>query len=691
MTQKALLLVLWVLIPASALAQMSLQVDPAVANKTNYQLWFDTTLPVWQRFASIPKINMLRIALNPDPNDGAKRAVAPDTIWVPASNIGALNPNDMSDPFNNALTHEFRHLSTIGAWDDALVAEAIADSGMYILTQEMYKDNRNIKRVSASFFADFWRNMPKDGVAGNNGGFYSNGNYVSVAGPLELISRGWFKDMDAELGPLAAVPNKSFETYLALFDRVFKKLDGKLPSTIMGSTLPSYYNGPDGKFLWVMEGASFTSPDFDTKFFARTPVLAQTPALTAWVKERKDGNILVTKTINAKMSLVGFDGTVTKLTPSALNDDTFRPNTSKWADGVYRLDGCLLSGADCDPSPTLRDSEYFAILRSIPNWWEDYIFVFANGPEYGDLGKVTLRLASYQQLVTSTTLPGMLVIKLNGSQEDVTVTDGTRTRVFTPAHNSLSRFVLWTDRDQPHLYSVVNAADFKTAPVAPGSLYTAFGWGMSQEDPMGTYWTKDQDGDNAIPTLLGRTRVIVSANGVDYECPLVYVAQRQINFQMPVNIPYGYAEIRIVLGTTSSNRIPVQVAEVNPAAFVTDWPTQTIAAIIATGDKAGQVATKSNPAPHGEIVSLFVTGLGPVNPAFTKSGVPPKELSTTAYPVTVLVGGRQVMPDFAGLAPGFVGLYQINVRVPNDVTSGAQTIMLVIKGKIGGETKLYVL
>jgi uncharacterized protein (TIGR03437 family) len=159
---------------------------------------------------------------------------------------------------------------------------------------------------------------------------------------------------------------------------------------------------------------------------------------------------------------------------------------------------------------------------------------------------------------------------------------------------------------------------------------------------------------------------------------------------MPVDVPIGQAEIRIVLGTSSGNRVPIEVVDKDPGTFVVDWSNKTAAVVIATGPKSGQISTKDNPAPRGETVSLYMTGLGPVSPYFTKSGVPPAQLSITTKPVTVTVGGMQVPVLWSGLAPTFVGLYQVNIEVPGNMKTGAQTLVVTVDGKSSDETKLFI-
>ncbi len=80
---------------------------------------------------------------------------------------------------------------------------------------------------------------------------------------------------------------------------------------------------------------------------------------------------------------------------------------------------------------------------------------------------------------------------------------------------------------------------------------------------------------------------------------------------------------------------------------------------------------------------IFCTGLGAVDPPLG-NGIP-ASLHRTVSPVTVIispssVGDLSAAILFDGMAPGFVGLYQVNVRVPPFIPSGAHSLKLIIGG-----------
>ena len=94
----------------------------------------------------------------------------------------------------------------------------------------------------------------------------------------------------------------------------------------------------------------------------------------------------------------------------------------------------------------------------------------------------------------------------------------------------------------------------------------------------------------------------------------------------------------------------------------------------------GALVMDQNPANAGEFVQIFAGGLGAVSPPVGNGqAAPPQPLSSTALPVTVTVNGVTAPVSFAGLAPGFVGLYQVNAQVPQ-VAAGAAQVILTING-----------
>jgi minor extracellular serine protease Vpr len=158
--------------------------------------------------------------------------------------------------------------------------------------------------------------------------------------------------------------------------------------------------------------------------------------------------------------------------------------------------------------------------------------------------------------------------------------------------------------------------------------------------------------------------------------PLSFVSPGQINFQVPYfSINALTPAYLIITEGTLTTAITVTVTPYAPGLYTTNSQgTGQAAAIIA--NTATLVAPSgafpgSRPAQTGEFVSLYCTGLGAVrNRPELGSPSPSSTLATTIATPVVTVGGVNASVSFSGLAPGYVGLYQVNIQVPVGVPSG---------------------
>ncbi len=220
---------------------------------------------------------------------------------------------------------------------------------------------------------------------------------------------------------------------------------------------------------------------------------------------------------------------------------------------------------------------------------------------------------------------------------------------------------------------VVNAANSST-PVAPGSYVSIYGSNLS---------TVTDQNYSAVRLPLAMDQVTVSfdaaATGslpaISVPGHIVYVSPSQVNIQVPWELQgYSSAKMKVTLFEFGfGNVVTVPLANYAPAIFGS-----TIAA--AENATSGAIISASNPAARGSVISLFCNGLGPVTnqPASGDSaGVP---LSTTTTPPTVTIGGASANVTFTGLAPGFPGLYQVNVQVPSNISAGNAQVTVSIGG-----------
>ena len=92
----------------------------------------------------------------------------------------------------------------------------------------------------------------------------------------------------------------------------------------------------------------------------------------------------------------------------------------------------------------------------------------------------------------------------------------------------------------------------------------------------------------------------------------------------------------------------------------------------------GQLNSTSNPAPKVSFITFYASGLGVTDPLISSgSATPTAPLLYTFYPVAAYVGDAQARVTFAGLAPGLVGVYQVNAQLPLSIPSGTHELIIV--------------
>ena len=218
---------------------------------------------------------------------------------------------------------------------------------------------------------------------------------------------------------------------------------------------------------------------------------------------------------------------------------------------------------------------------------------------------------------------------------------------------------------------VVNAATFVPG-IVPGSIASIFGVGLSE----GVEGTVLAGGET---TFAGTT---VTFAGIP--APLLTITNQegreQINLQVPFEVVAGQAAIvRITNNDTALQVAGVPVFGSQPGVFaVPDGSGGTTGAVLDA--QTFQLITPGNAANKGQILALFFTGGGPLDPSVSTGEFGPAEPPRTELPVSVLVDGKTAEVSFGGYAPGFLGLYQANFAVPADAECGNRSLVVRIGG-----------
>lgn len=254
--------------------------------------------------------------------------------------------------------------------------------------------------------------------------------------------------------------------------------------------------------------------------------------------------------------------------------------------------------------------------------------------------------------VASGTIEGYVTIASQSSTTKVTV----------PYWGTFSRPSVNAD-------GVINAASFSFGPstVAPGAIISIFGTNLGNSTESAVTLP--------LPQSLGGASVVIGNRAA----PLLFVSPTQINAQVPFELSGTNSPPLVVnLNGTSSTPITVPLAAAAPGIFTTTQNGTGRGAILHAN---GTPINPSNPARRGEIVLLYATGLGTVTPTVT-SGTQALSSPTSSTRITpsVTIADMDASVSFSGLAPGFVGLYQLNLQVPDEAPAGEQTVVLTANG-----------
>jgi len=226
-------------------------------------------------------------------------------------------------------------------------------------------------------------------------------------------------------------------------------------------------------------------------------------------------------------------------------------------------------------------------------------------------------------------------------------------RLLTPAASTIN------------ISGVGNAAS-GAARLSPGSLASVYGSGFGASTFLA---------DEGFTWPTSARGVSVRVNNV--AAPIYFASQGQINFQVPWSTPSsGTVGISVTYNSDSSNTVAVQMATSAPGLFELGGNQ----AAVLNSDYS--VNGPSNGARAGSPILAYLTGSGPVAPA-VKDGVPVSDtvLSYAQSNTTATIGGQPASVVFAGLAPGFVGLMQMNIVVPAALAPGTYPLAITVDGQ----------
>jgi uncharacterized protein (TIGR03437 family) len=513
--------------------------------------------------------------------------------------------------------------------------------------------------------------------------------------PLDQL---WEKIAPSETG-------QNIGDYIAAIDQAVGMVGDRMPSTWI-SLMPQYFtlNTQQRTALgWTTETDPTNGLWLEAYALGWTAALSQTTSQTiinpsaqeVTLRLRQDGNTTApseTHTIGYIVKDSSGDVVYNTTFPSNLYSGGGGVVISITKDGFYSTQTFLY---DNGVATNMLPGEFPV---DSTGWSAGKLVVMSPG--------VKLYLAPGQSSYTLTYVDGTNIAAIGNLPASYTVvllTDGTVTRpfVYVPSAPNGTMVWNWFQFDNPKLLAPLNAVTWTplVAPqnqVSPGEWITLDTLGANHGDPD---FTKLVNGDfptTAGVNVWGSTQAVFSCGSQQWLGAMNYASAGQLNVQVPPALTCTTANVQVSVNGTMSNSWPVQVMAATPAIFLADAAQNLGAVTFATGQKIGELVTSANPAKPGDALSVFYTGCGPLSEALSAGQPAPLDHLIYATAQTVLtVGAVPVVPMFNGLAPGYVGLCQINFVVPQSAQTGSggvssPTLGLSVAGQAANQVVLPV-
>lgn len=221
-----------------------------------------------------------------------------------------------------------------------------------------------------------------------------------------------------------------------------------------------------------------------------------------------------------------------------------------------------------------------------------------------------------------------------------------------------------TARTVPPVYtesSIVNSIH-PAAPLPINGYVSIFGEDLAWEEH--TLTAGAIRGGSYLPTELGGVHVLLDGHSAH----LLYVSPKQVNFLVPSFLVPKTVQLQVTRDGTAGPRVPITLVDIAPVVFALNETT-----ILAT-HMDGSLVTQAAPSRPGEDLVIYASGLGQTAPPLTAGQLArgAAQLSRRSEFRLLLDNQPCEVVFYAGVAPGFAGLYQINFRVPAGLKSSPQ-------------------
>ncbi len=224
-----------------------------------------------------------------------------------------------------------------------------------------------------------------------------------------------------------------------------------------------------------------------------------------------------------------------------------------------------------------------------------------------------------------------------------------------------------------------------TAKGAPNALATARGSGFAAATVVGS---------SGVLEAAGRVSTVLEGSCVEVNqqrAPLVRIAHDEATFQIPSAAGLGAATVQVIRGCDTpegarSNSIAFPISAAQPVLFQfseEDEGTSALLPDLSLAAPAADTGTLRRPALPGEVVTFLGTGFGLTAPPLETGEISPLPRRLATASIRPMIGQFEVQADhilYAGASPGFAGLYELSLRLPDNVPAGSHAFGVLVNG-----------
>jgi len=221
-------------------------------------------------------------------------------------------------------------------------------------------------------------------------------------------------------------------------------------------------------------------------------------------------------------------------------------------------------------------------------------------------------------------------------------------------------------------------------PLSPGVLATVFGDNFAPAELEVGF----VPGTTSLRREALGVKVLINFKngGLIEQAPLLYVGPKQVNFQMPfAGTGRPSVDVVVMSDGLTSERAEALITPAGPGLFVFDGNR---AAVV---NSDGALNMPAAPADRGSVILAFLTGAGEVEPAIASGAAAPGEpLSFATADVRATIGGVEAKVFSLVMAPGYVGLAQANIEIPDGLPPGDHELVIIVGGWISNGAVISV-